>query len=266
MKALVKTEAKEGAAVADVRDHVLANNEILIKPAYAAVCGTDVHVFNWDASGQSFVKKFNISFPFIFGHEVSGTVEKIGSGVTRVRPGDKVTFETHIPCMSCFACDMGNFHNCMNMGLYGLTYSGAFAEFAKAPEHVAFKIPEGVSMKAASLFEPAAVAMHGVDEAHISTGATVLICGCGPIGLVALQLAYASGASRVISLDINEYRLKKAAALGAIALNPKNCDIVSTVGEICRDSGGVDVAIELTGSAAIYQYLFDLIQIGRAHV
>lgn len=261
MKALIKTSPRQGAVIGEVKNPELNRNEILIRPEFAAVCGTDIHLYNWDSSGQSFVKKFNVGFPFIFGHEVSGTVEKIGSSVTRVQPGDKVTFETHIPCMKCYACDIGNFHNCMDMGLYGLTYNGAFAEYATAPEHVVFKIPDGVSMKAASLFEPAAVAMHGVDEAHISTGDTVLICGCGPIGLIAVQLAFASGASRVISLDINEYRLKKAGQLGAITINPKTADVRKTVAEICRDAGGVDVAIELTGSAAVYEYLFDLIRL-----
>ena len=261
MKALAKTGAKNGADITDLPGPKLESNEILIEPAYAAICGTDHHLYAWDARAESFVKKFDLQFPLILGHEFSGTVVEVGESVTRVSIGDRITVETHIPCFNCYQCDTGNYHNCMNLGLYGLTYPGAFAELAKAPETVAFKLPDSISFMAGSLFEPAAVAMHAVSEARLSPGDSVLVCGSGPIGLVAVQAAFASGASRVIALDINPHRLKRAEKLGAVALNPREePSLAERVAEICNPLGGADVALELTGSSQVYEFLFDLIR------
>ena len=262
MNALVKTGPTKGAQIIALDAPDLKDDEVLFTPSYAAICGTDHHLYHWDASGASFAKKFDIAFPVILGHEVSGIVRKVGSGVTRVKEGDRITLETHIPCLACYQCDIGNAHNCMNMGIYGLTYPGAFAEYAKAPERVVFKLPDTVSLKSGSLFEPAAVGIHGIDEAKIQAGDTVLVCGSGPIGLVAVQAAFASGAAKVIALDINDHRLRRAERYGAIGLNPsREKNLAERVREICPHTGGADVALELTGAAAVYEFLFDLIRL-----
>ena len=261
MKALMKTEEKVGAEIIEIPDPILEDNEVLIKPEYAAICGTDTHIYNWDASGEGFAKSFNVQFPFVFGHEVSGKVVSIGQKVKRLNVGDTVSLETHIPCMKCYSCQNGDPHNCLDMSIYGVDYPGAFSEYAKAPEAIVFKVPDTISMKEACLLEPAGVAMHAVDVAEINPGDIVLTCGAGPIGLMAVQIAFLCGASKVIALDINEYRLGQAKELGAVTINPMKDNIKEIIQEECKDAHGVDIAIELTGSPKIYEYIHELIRV-----
>ncbi len=261
MKALLKTKEDFGAEILDIPEPVIGDDEVLIKPYFAAICGTDTHIYNWDASGAGFAKAFNVQFPFLFGHEVSGEVMEVGKKVKRLTIGDKVALETHIPCMRCYNCDNGDLHNCLNMSIYGVDYPGAFAELIKAPEIVTFKVPDAVPYRTACLLEPAGVAMHGVDVAKINTGDNVLVCGCGPIGLMAMQIAFLNGAGKVIAIDVNQFRLEQARRLGAITINPFKDDPKEAVMEICKDARGVDVALELTGAAPIYKYIHSLIRL-----
>ncbi|MEM2927093.1 MAG: alcohol dehydrogenase catalytic domain-containing protein [Candidatus Bathyarchaeia archaeon] len=228
----------------------------MIEVRSGAICGTDIHLYNWDLTGAN----FPVRFPLILGHEFSGDVVEIGPNVEGFSVGDRVAVETHIPCGTCYQCGLGEGHNCQNMELIGITYPGAFATYAKAPAKVTFKLPPTVSHEEGSLFEPAGVAMRGIDEAKISPGDLVVIIGCGPIGLIAIQIAWVVGASQVIAIDLNDFRLQMARHFGAFGLNPLRDNVVQKVKEIAGRKGGADVILEISGAPAVYEYLFELLR------
>jgi len=261
MYALVKNGIEKGAEYIKIEDPKPKQKEVVIDVNTAAICGTDMHLYNWDEAAANFTKNFKVNFPLILGHEVAGTVVETGPEVERIKKGDRVALETHIFCGNCYQCETGNRHNCQNMGLYGITYNGAFTNFAVAPEKIVFRLPDSVSFEEGAIFEPAGVAMHGIEEASIQPGDVVLVYGCGPVGLFAIQIANASGASKVIVIDINSYRLKMAEQLGAITINADKQDIRSTIKNLCKHKGGVDVALEVTGSTKVYENIFELIKL-----
>jgi threonine 3-dehydrogenase len=147
------------------------------------------------------------------------------------------------------------------MGLVGISYPGAFARYAKVPATVAFKLPSGVSYEEGSLFEPAGVAMRGVDEAHIAPGDLVVVLGCGPIGLIAIQIARAVGAAQVVGVDINEFRLEMARRMGALAVNATRESVVDAVKKVAGRRGGADVVIELSGAPEVFDYIFEILRL-----
>jgi threonine 3-dehydrogenase len=257
LKALIKAEPMPGAALVEVEPPGLQKDEVLIEVRAAAVCGTDVHFYEWDATAAN----FPVRLPLILGHEYAGDVVQVGSDVRGLSAGDKVSVETHIPCGKCYSCGVGNGHNCQNMELIGITYPGAFARYAKAPARVTHRLLPGVTYEEGALFEPAGVAMRGIDEAHISPGDTVVILGCGPIGLVATQMALAVGATQVIAVDVNDFRLEMARRMGAQTLNPSRDRIVERVRESGGRKGGADVVLEVSGAPEVFEYLFDLIRL-----
>lgn len=226
MKALVKAEPKPGASLVDMAAPDIGRDEVLVEVKAAAVCGTDIHFYQWDTMAAN----LPVRLPLILGHEYSGDVLKVGGDVRGLAPGDRVSVETHVPCGTCYSCRLGNGHNCQHMELIGITYPGAFAWYAKAPAKVAYRLPSGVTYDEGALFEPAGVAMRGVDEARIAPGDAVVVVGCGPIGLVAIQMALAVGAGVVIAIDVNEFRLQMAHRAGARTLNPHRDDIAEQVG------------------------------------
>jgi len=256
MNALVKTAPGPGANLIEMDTPKPKPGEVLIEVKAGAICGTDIHFYHWDAAASN----FTIKFPLILGHEYAGDVIEVGPGVEDVAVGDRVAVETHVPCGSCYQCSLGEAHNCQDMDLVGITYPGAFADFAVAPERVVFRLPETVSYEEGSLFEPAGVAMRGIDEAKICAGDLVVVTGCGPIGLTAIQMAQICGAGRVIGIDVNDFRLDMAERFGAIPLNPTRGNIVEQVGKIAGKRGGADVVLEISGAAAVYDYLFDIIR------
>lgn len=261
MKAIIKQGPGAGAAYTDVPIPELADNEVRFTVESAAICGTDVHLYNWDETAISFVDKYHVGFPFTLGHEVSGVIVEVGKNVRDKKVGERISLETHIPCWNCYPCKTGNAHACANMGLYGITYNGAFAEYGKAPADIVFSLPDTVSFEEGSMFEPAAVAMHAVENVRIMPGDTVLVYGCGPIGLVTIQLALACGASRVIAIDVNPFRLDMARKyVGVTAINGNDPHLVEQVRDLTIQHGGVDVAFEVTGAAPVYETIFDLIR------
>ncbi len=261
MKALIKTQPEPGATLGEVATPEIQRDEVLIEVKSAAVCGTDIHFYQWDSTAAN----FPVRLPLILGHEYSGDIIEVGKDAQGFSVGDRVSVETHVPCGKCYSCGLGNGHNCQNMELIGITYPGAFARYAKAPSKVTFKLPPGVAYEEGALFEPAGVAMRGIDEAHISPGDTVVILGCGPIGLVAVQMALVVGASQVIAIDVNDFRLEMAHRMGAQTLNPSRDKIVERVQEFSGRKGGADVVLEISGAPEVFEYLFDLIRL-EGHV
>lgn len=151
-------------------------------------------------------------------------------------------------------------HNCTSLGWYGFGYGGSFAEYCVAPARILFKLPDGVSFEEGALFEPAGVAMHAVEQAHIVPGDTVVVFGVGPIGLVAIQMLNVCGASHVVAVDIDDYRLGLAENYGAIPLNPTKLDVAAEVKKLTSRRHGADVVVEMTGSPRVYPSMFELLR------
>ncbi len=256
MKALVKTQAGPCLALREVDIPKPEKKEVLIKVKSVAICGTDIHFYHWDSA----VSNFPVQFPLLLGHECSGEIVELGEEVEGFSIGDHISVETHIFCGRCYQCSLGNPHNCQEMDLFGITYPGAFAEYARVPAKVAFRLLPEVSDEEGSLFEPAGLAMRIIDEARISAGDLVVILGCGPIGLAAIQMARIAGAARVIGIDINDFRLEMARHFGAVILNPMKEDMVQRVSQIAGRRGGADVLLEISGAPAAFEYLFDLVR------
>ena len=257
MKALVKTKPGPGLDFIEVDDPRPQHDELLIEVKVIAICGTEIHFYNWDSAAAN----FQIQFPMILGHEYSGKVIEVGENVEGFSIGDRISVETHNPCGQCYNCKLGNGHNCYDMGLIGMNYPGAFAKHATIPAKVAFKLPDGVSYEEGSLFEPAGVAMRGIDEGKIAAGDLVVVLGCGPIGLFAVQIAQITGAAKVVAIDVNDFRLKMAEKFGAIALNPERDDVVRQIKKIAGRKGGADVVLEVSGAPSVFDYVFEIIRL-----
>lgn len=261
MKAIVKECPEPGVKLKQLPVPEPGPDEVLIKVEAAAICGTDMHYYHWNKAGQGFAEKFNVQWPLILGHECSGTIVKVGANVTDREIGQRVAVETHIFCGKCFNCQNGMAHNCSDMGIYGTSCSGCFAEYALVPAKVAFVIPDEMSFEEAALLEPAGVAMRAVEESKVQPGDTVVVNGCGPIGLLAILILKAGNAARVIATDLDEYRLGLAEKLGAIVINPAKENAVERIRELCADRGGADVVIETSGAAPAYRTIFDFIRL-----
>ncbi len=247
MKAIVKDKPGPGAAVKDVPMPKVGPKDVLIRVKIGAICGSDVHIYGWDPWAQSVVP----SLPHILGHEFAGEVVEVGKEVHHLQPGDHVAGETHIPCDNCYFCLTGQRHICLSMKVYGVHSQGIFSEYTTVPEPCAVKIPQEIPFPAAAMMEPCGVAVHGLSKGIVS-GKTLLIFGCGPIGLFALQGALAYGASRVYVVDISANRLKMAQSFGATkAFHGEKDPVEKTILDETRGIG-VDMVLEVSGSQKAY--------------
>lgn len=257
MRAIVKASPERGAEVIeDYPEPVVGPRDVLLEVAAVSVCGTDREIYDWTPSAQA----FNLNLPVVLGHEASGTVIQVGPDVTRIKVGDRVALETHVPCENCFMCRIGDGHNCMNMKILAMHLDGAFAERVAVPENVCFVIPDGMPTELGALLEPAGVAWHALQRSEMAVaGASVLVSGCGPIGLLIVQFALHLGASEVIAVEPNAYRRNMAEKLGATVFSPGEQVLDYIRGNYSHRSG-VDVAFESSGAAAAYPTLFDAVR------
>ena len=246
MRALRKLRPEKGLTlceevpVPDVGPH-----DVLIQVEAASVCGTDLHIHNWDEWSQNRIKP-----PLTLGHEFAGTVVEIGAAVENVQVGDYVSAESHVTCGMCFECRIGQAHLCPRTEILGVDRNGAFAEFVAVPEKVIWKNDRTkMSPDIATLQEPFGNAVFAT-MAHDLPGKTVAVFGCGPIGLFSVAIAKASGAARILASDVNPYRLQLAAKMGADALyNPQNESVSAEDWFLAHNGGrGVDVVLEMSGS------------------
>ena len=261
MKAIVKTGPKPGIELMEVPVPKPGPGDVLIKVEAAAICGTDMHYFHWNKSGQEFGEKYNISWPMVLGHECSGTIVEVGEGVTDRQVGQRVAIETHIPCGTCFNCQNDMAHNCSNMAIYGTSTDGCFASYTTAPAKVTFVLPDEMSFEEGALLEPTGVAMRAVELSEVQPGDTVVVNGCGPIGMLTIVLLKAGNAARVIATDLDEYRLGIAEKLGAITINPTKVDAVAKIQELTASRGGADIVIETSGAVPAYKTIFDFLRL-----
>jgi threonine 3-dehydrogenase len=252
MRALVKERAAPGFVLKQVPEPTIRDNEVLIRVRRAGVCGTDVHIYDWDdwARGRCHP-------PFVVGHEFAGDVVRIGSLVRDVREGDRVTAEGHIVDGTCLLCRTGNAHACLNTKVIGVDRDGCFADLVSMPATNVWPLGPELSYDLGGIHDPMGNAFHTVLTAEIP-GATVLITGCGPIGLFAIGICVAAGASRVIASDVNETRLALAKGMGAHdVVHPEQAEAAV---RRASDGLGVDVVLEMSGVPAAIHQAFQLVR------
>jgi threonine 3-dehydrogenase len=261
MKAIVKDKPGPGAALRDLEVPRVGLKDVLIRVKAGAVCGSDVHIYEWDPWAQSVVPRL----PQILGHEFAGEVVEVGKEVHHLKAGDHVAGETHIPCDNCYFCLTGQRHICLNMKVYGVHSQGIFSEYTTIPEPCAVKIPQEIPFSAAAMMEPCGVAVHGLSKGIVS-GKTLAIFGCGPIGLFAVQSALAYGASRLYAVDISENRLKMAQSFGATkAFHGEKDPLEKIILEETRGIG-VDMVLEVSGSQKAYDQGLRILRKGGTFV
>jgi len=262
MKAYVKQNAGPGASLLDIPVPVPGEGEVLIKVKAAAICGTDIHIHDWNAWAQGAVK----NLPLVMGHEFSGEVVELGPGVKKLKKGDYVSGETHIPCGNCYQCLNGLQHICANLLLPGVHRNGCFAEYIAYPEMCSVKIPESIAPEYGAVMEPLGVGVNAILEGNVG-GANIAVVGCGPIGIGMISVADALGAAKIFALDISEYRLNLAGTCGAKHLiNPTKSDPVQAIRE-ATGSVGVDAFFDASGNPeAIVQAFKFLRKGGHAHL
>ena len=256
MLAVVKPEAKAGAEIRDVKIPTFGDTDVLVKVKVASVCGTDLHIYDWDAWAQR-----RIHPPLIPGHEFCGTVAAIGREVTTVKEGDFVSAEMHVACGKCYQCRTGEAHICQFVKIIGVDADGAFAEYVRIPESNIWKIDPAIPADYASVLDPLGNAVHTVLAGEIAA-CSVAVVGCGPIGLFCIAVARAVGASQVFALEINEHRAKLAKQMKAdFVLNPTKDDVKAIVME-ATDGVGVDVVLEMSGKTPGIKMGFDILRLG----
>jgi threonine 3-dehydrogenase len=254
VKALVKATAAQGFKLSDVPEPTIRADEVLIRVRSAGICGTDVHIYDWDAWARGRVKP-----PIVVGHEFAGEVMEVGPLVTDVRVGDRVTAEGHIVDGRCLLCRTGNAHVCPHTQIIGVDRDGCFAEYIAMPATNVWHLDDAVSFEIGGIHDPMGNAFHTALTAEIP-GSTVLVTGCGPIGLFAVGICKAAGASHIVASDPNPTRLALAIEMGAHqAVRPEEAaDAVRGA----TDGLGVDVVLEMSGVAAAIHQAFDLARVG----
>lgn len=257
MKGLVKTKAEKGAVlISDLPIPSVGDDDLLVKVRAAAICGTDQHIYGWNDWAAE-----RVPIPMVFGHEFAGDVVAVGKHVTAFQIGDRVAAETHIPCNACYQCRTGNQHNCEDMKIIGVHVAGAFSDYAVIPKDCAWKLDDAISYRHGAMLEPMGVAVHGVLSGKVQMK-TVVILGCGPIGVMAVGAAMASGAAKVIACDVFEAKLHMAAKLGAdVCINTREEDLIRTVRRE-TDGRGADVIIDYTGNVRLIEEAFAALKKG----
>ncbi|MFA6029206.1 MAG: L-threonine 3-dehydrogenase [Elusimicrobiota bacterium] len=242
MKALVKKFPKKGLWMEDVPVPAPTENDVLIKIKQTAICGTDIHIYQWDAWSQQ-----TIPVPMHVGHEFVGEVVAVGKAVNGVSVGMRVSGEGHIVCGHCRNCRAGARHLCPNTKGVGVNRPGCFAEFLCIPASNVFPIPEGVSDDEASILDPLGNAVHTALSYDL-TGEDVLITGAGPIGIMGAVVAHHVGARHVVITDVNEYRLDLAKKLGVKnAVNVAKTSLPEVMKGL-KMTEGFDVGLEMSGN------------------
>ncbi|MGB5444399.1 MAG: L-threonine 3-dehydrogenase [Psychromonas sp.] len=246
MKALAKLKPEVGIWMTEVEKPEPGHNDLLIKIRKTAICGTDIHIYNWDEWSQK-----TIPVPMVIGHEYVGEVVGMGQEVRGFKIGDRVSGEGHITCGHCRNCRAGRTHLCRNTVGVGVNRTGAFAEYLVIPAFNAFKIPAGISDDLASIFDPFGNAVHTALSFDM-VAEDVLITGAGPIGIMAAAVAKHAGARYVVITDVNEYRLDLARKMGVTrAVNvaeQKLEDVMSQLGM----TEGFDVGLEMSGAPVAF--------------
>jgi len=257
MKAVVKAKPGPGAELVDMETPVPEPDQVLVKVLATSICGTDLHIYEWNEWAQARIK----NLPQVMGHELCGEVLELGKNVKNVKKGDIISAETHIACGHCYLCQTGNAHICINGKIFGVDVNGVFAEYAVVPGANAWILDEKIPKDFASVMEPLGNAVHTVLAGEI-TGNTVLVTGCGPIGVMSVAVSRICGATKVIATELNDYRIQLAKKVGAdLVINPKKENVVEKV--LKETNGlGIDVVLEMSGNPIAIKQAFESLRPG----
>jgi len=256
MRALRKMQAAKGLQMDTVAVPLIGPTDALVRVKTASICGTDLHIYGWDRWSQGRIKP-----PVTLGHEFCGTVERVGDEVRGVKPGDFVSAEMHVNCGHCHQCRLGEAHICQNLRIIGIDQDGAFAEFVKIPASNIWKLDAAIPEHYGAILDPLGNAVHTVLAGPIA-GQTVLVTGCGPIGLMSIAVAKACGSSTVFATETNEKRRAMAKKMGAdVVLNPAAEDAVAKI-LAETDGTGVDALLEMSGNPTAIQQGFKSLRAG----
>ena len=255
MQAIVKAQRAPGLVVKSVPKPSPGSGEVLIAVRHAGVCGTDLHIADWDPWAQG-----RMHPPVVVGHEFAGEIVALGEGVAELKIGQLVTAEGHIVCGHCLQCRTGNSHICRNTRIIGVDRDGAFAEFIVMPATNVLTL-DGIPTEVGAIMDPMGNAFHTVLTADIP-GSYVFIVGCGPIGCFAVGIARAAGAARVIASDVNPKRLALAQKMGAhVTIDATKQDVVRQVLE-ATGNDGADVVCEMSGVPSALHQAFASVRMG----
>ena len=256
MKALRKMRAGRGLSMESAPVPPIGAADVLVRVKTASICGTDLHIYGWDRWSQGRIKP-----PVTLGHEFCGVVEHVGEEVTAVVAGDLVSAEMHVNCGHCHQCRLGEAHICQNLRIIGIDQDGAFAEFVKIPASNIWRLDAAIPEHYGAILDPLGNAVHTVLAGPIA-GQTVLVTGCGPIGLMSIAVAKACGSSTVFATETNENRRAMARKMGAdIVLNPAAEDAVARILEETNGTG-VDALLEMSGNPTAIQQGFKALRAG----
>lgn len=256
MKALIKASREEGIWMDDVPEPAVGHNDVKIRIHRTAICGTDVHIYNWDEWAQA-----TIPVPMTVGHEYMGEIVEIGQEVAGIEIGDRVSGEGHITCGHCRNCRAGRRHLCRNTVGVGVDRPGAFAEYLTIPAVNVFKLPGEITPDIAAILDPFGNATHTALSFDL-VGEDVLITGAGPIGIMAAGIARHVGARHIVITDVNDYRLDLAMKMGATrAVNVMRTNLE----DVMRDLGmteGFDVGMEMSGNPQAFGSMLETMNHG----
>ncbi len=257
MKALVKAQRTEGIwMVDDAPVPEVGVHDVMIRISRTAICGTDVHIYNWDAWSQR-----TIPVPMIVGHEYVGRVERVGAEVEAFQPGQRVSGEGHVTCGFCRNCRAGRRHLCRHAIGVGVNRPGAFAELLVIPADNVYRIPDDIPDEVAAVFDPFGNAAHTALSFDL-VGEDVLVTGAGPIGVMAAGIARHVGARNVVVTDVNDYRLELARKLGATrVVNVAREDLRAVMAELGMREG-FDVGLEMSGNGKAFRQLLEVMNHG----
>ncbi len=251
MKALIKKEAKVGLWLDDVPEPKIGINDVLIRVDRTGICGTDLHVYEWDAWARK-----TIPVPLVVGHEFVGEIIEVGSNVADFQPGNIVSAEGHVVCGRCRNCLAGRRHLCKDTKGIGVNRPGAFAEYISVPVTNVWHHKENIDRDVASIFDPFGNAVHTALSFNV-LGEDVLVTGAGPIGIMAAAVVKHAGARFVVITDVNDYRLDLARRMGVtVALNVKNVSLRDVQKKLDMKEG-FDVGLEMSGNPAAFQEMVE---------
>lgn len=251
MKALAKTKSEPGLQLVEVPEPTIGINDVLIRVNRTGICGTDLHIYKWDAWAQK-----TIPVPMVVGHEFVGEIVAVGSNVNDFRAGDVVSGEGHVVCGRCRNCMAGRRHLCADTKGVGVNRPGAFAEFLSLPMTNVWQHSPGVDQDVAAIFDPFGNAVHTALSFPV-LGEDVLITGAGPIGIMAAAIVKHAGARFVVVTDVNNYRLALAKRLGAtVALNVQTGNLRDVQKQLGMKEG-FDVGLEMSGNPAAFRDMID---------
>ena len=247
MRALVKAKPKRGIWLEDIDKPAVGHNDVLIRVKRTAICGTDIHIYQWDDWASK-----TIPLPLAIGHEFYGEIVECGIEVKGFNIGDRVSAEGHVTCGVCRNCRAGRRHLCMSSVGVGVNRAGAFADYISVPAFNVFKLPDAITDEMASILDPLGNATHTALSFDL-VGEDVLITGAGPIGVMAVAVAKYAGARHVVITDINDYRLDLARKMGAsVTLNVTSGSLDQTMTDLGMEEG-FDVGMEMSGNASAFR-------------